>query len=96
MNYYSSSCGRIELSIKLSDAEKGYHSGACDSDIADLLTVPYIAAQINAINPELLAAELSGFGAWNAEELADHEENKNRILWIACGEIVDRQFEENN
>ena len=96
MNYYSSSCGRIELSIKLSDAEKGYHSGSCDSDIADLLTVPYIANQLSAIPPELLAAELEGFGAWNSLELADYEENKSRLLWIACGDIIDRQFEENN
>jgi hypothetical protein len=93
MHYYSSSCGRIELSIKLSDAETGYHSGACDSDIAYLLTVPYIAAQINAIDPELIAAELKGFGAWDSLELADHEENKSRLLWIACGDIIDNQFE---
>lgn len=93
MNYYYSSCGRIELEIKLSDAEIGYHSGACDFDIAYLLTVPYIAKQLSAIPPELIAAELEGFGAWNSEELADHEENKNRLLWIACGDIVDRQFE---
>ena len=93
MNYYSSSCGRIELSIKLSDAEIGYHSGACDSDIAYLLTVPYIAAQINAIDPALIANELKGFGAWNSEELSDQAENKTRLLWIACGDIVDRQFE---
>lgn len=96
MKYYSSSCGRIELSIKLSDAEKGYHSGACDSDIAELLTVPYISAQINAIDPELIANELKGFGAWNSEELADQAKNKNLLLWIACGDIIDRQFEENN
>lgn len=93
MHYYSSSCGRIELSIKLSDAEIGYHSGACDSDIAYLLTVPYIAKQLNSIDPALIANELKGFGAWNSEELSDYQENKSRLLWIACGDIVDRQFE---
>jgi hypothetical protein len=93
MNHYYSSCGRIELSIKLLDAETGYHSGACDSDIAYLLTVPYIAKQLDSIDPALIAEELSGFGAWNSEELADQAENKSRLLWIACGDIVDRQFE---
>ena len=96
MNHYYSSCGRIELEIKLLDAETGYHSGACDSDIAYLLTVPYIAAQINAIDPALIAEELKGFGAWDSLELLDQEENKSRLLWIACGDIVDNQFEENN
>jgi hypothetical protein len=96
MNYYSSSCGRIELQIELSDAEIGSHSGSCDNDIAYLLTVPYIAKQLTAIEPELLANELKGYGAWDSHELADNEENKARLLWLACGEIVDRQFEENN
>jgi len=95
MNYYSS-CGRIELQIELSDAEIGSHSDSCDNDIAYLLTVPYIANQLAAIDPELLANELKGYGAWDDVELADHTENKARILWIACGDIVDRAFEENN
>ena len=96
MNYYCSSCGRIELEIKLSDAEIGYHSGSCDSDIADLLTVPYIANQLATIPPELIANELSGFGAWDSVELKDQAENRARLLWIACGDIVENQFEENN
>jgi hypothetical protein len=96
MNYYTSSCGRIELLIKLSDAENAYHSGSCDVDIANLLAVQYIADQINAINPELIAADLKEYGAWDEIELADHDANKLRLLWIACGNIVDDQFEENN
>jgi hypothetical protein len=96
MAYYSSSCGRIELQIELSDAEIGSHSGQCDNDIDYLLTVPYIAKQLAAIDPVLIADELKGYGAWDSYELADHVQNKARLLWLACGDIVDRQFEENN
>ncbi len=60
------------------------HSGACDSDVAFWL--PKLP-QIAAIDPEKLRAELKEYGAWDAEELADHGANCARILWIAAGNI---------
>ena len=34
---------------------------------------------------ELFKEYLDGFGAWDDEELKDHEENKQRVLWTwAC------------
>tara|TARA_A200000159_G_scaffold20096_1_gene16673 strand:+ start:421 stop:759 length:339 start_codon:yes stop_codon:yes gene_type:complete len=34
---------------------------------------------------ELFKEYLEGFGAWDDEELKDHEENKERVLWTwAC------------
>jgi hypothetical protein len=33
----------------------------------------------------LFRSHLSGYGAWDANELADHEQNRQRVLWIwAC------------
>lgn len=81
--------GIIELELFLDDARRGYHSGACDLDIRDLLQAGYIADQLAAINPDTLADELKEWGTWSADELADHEQNKARILWLACGDIVD-------
>ena len=89
MNYFSTGSGRIELQINIDDAHTGHHSGQCDADIDYLLTVDYIRAQLDAINPALLAEELREYGAWSQDELADHEQNKARILWIACGDIAD-------
>lgn len=40
--WYSSSGGRIDLVISLFDAHRGYHQGACDSDIEELIDEPYI------------------------------------------------------
>ena len=31
---------------------------------------------------ELFKEHLDGYGAWDDEELKDHEENKSRVLWI--------------
>lgn len=92
--WYSTSSGRIELELSLDDAQTGYHQGACDDDVSYLRKCPHIAAQLEKIDPELLRDELRHWGAWDAEELADHEANLDRILWLACGDIVETQFEE--
>jgi hypothetical protein len=95
MAYFSTGSGRIELQIELDHANAGHHQGQCDADIERLLTVDYIKAQLDAIPPALLADELREYGAWDQDELADHEQNKARILWLACGDITDQQFEDN-
>ncbi len=92
-NYWSSGSGRIELNLSMDIASKGYHSGACDLDIAELRSLSHIDNQLKAISPELLISELKEYGAWGNEELANHEDNLDRLLWLACGDIVDQQFD---
>lgn len=92
--WFSTSSGRIELELSLEDANSGYHQGACDEDIYYLKRFPHIATQLDQIKPELLRDELREYGAWDDEQLADHEDNLERLLWLACGDIIDRQFEE--
>lgn len=79
---------RFELNITKEQAKIGSHQGKCDDDIAYLLTLPQIARQFKKISPADIAAELKEYGAWDETELSDHEANKARILWIACGDIV--------
>ena len=38
---------------------------------------------------EDLRAELDESGAWDDEELSDHEENIERMIWIACGDVAE-------
>lgn len=94
MTFWTSSSGRIELSIPYGMESIGYHSGACDSDIEELLELQPIKAQLSGIPHQVLREELKEFGAWDSEELANHEENLARILWIACGDLVDGRGEE--
>jgi hypothetical protein len=89
--WYSSSSGRIELQMTLEQAESGSHQGQCDEDVRALSLVPEIKTQLDAIDKDVLAAELKEFGAWDAEELADHAQNIQRILWIACGDIKEEE-----
>jgi hypothetical protein len=80
---------RFELKLTKAQAAQGSHPGPCDADVAELLKVPAIRKQFEKIEPEKIAAELQEYGAWDETELQDTEANKARILWIACGDIVD-------
>jgi len=85
--YYESSSGKIVLNITKNQAKTGSHSGDCSNDILLLSNLPVIKRQLNKIDKEILKDELQGYGAWNEDELQDHEENLQRILWLACGDI---------
>ena len=94
MTFWTSSSGRIELNIPYGMESIGYHSGSCDSDIAELMEMGSIKAQLSGIAPQVLSDELKEYGAWDDLELSNHEDNLARILWIACGDLVDGRGEE--
>jgi hypothetical protein len=79
----------IEINLTMKQASQGSHQGACDMDIKDLRNVPSIKRQLNKLDSELLKRELKEYGAWDETELSNHDENLDRILWIACGDIVE-------
>lgn len=88
--YWSSSSGKIELKITKAEALRGSHQGQCDHDILELRNKPRIKRQLDKLVAAIVAEELSCYGAWDDElELCDHEENLQRLLWIACGDIND-------
>jgi hypothetical protein len=93
LEQYSSGSGRIFLEMSLEDAESVSHSGQCDDDVKALSERQDIADQLNAIDPADLRAELAEYGAWDADELSDHDQNLQRLLWLAGGSIVDEAFE---
>lgn len=85
------SFNRFEIELFNKDAETGSHSGDCEADVIALMEKPYIKDQLDKIDPEKLKTELREYGTWDDEELSNHEENKKRILWIACGDIVEEK-----
>jgi hypothetical protein len=87
--YWTSSSGRIELNLTKAQALSASHQGPCDADVLALSQAPAIRRQLSRLAPEALAAELRGYGAWEEIELADHAQNLQRVLWLACGDIVD-------
>lgn len=87
-NYtWFSSCGRLELDIDLDDAQSCSHQGDCELDVMELMVSERIQVQTNRWSPEILAAHLKEYGAWDDQELSDHEANIKRQLWIACCDV---------
>jgi len=80
----------VELQLTLKQAEMASHAGQCDDDVRFLSRLPSVARQLRELNPENLRRELKEYGAWDESELSDHEQNCQRILWIAAGDIRDR------
>jgi hypothetical protein len=87
--YWSSGCGRIELHIRLDDAQACSHAGQCDSDVEWLRQQPYIIEQLSPISPELVTNILREYGAWDDVDLSDHEANLDRLVWIACCDLAE-------
>ena len=81
------SFNRFELNITKAQVLGAYHSGAMDDNIAALSKVPGIARQLKKLDPEQVRAELAEYGAWNEEELRDHAQNLQRVLWIGVTDI---------
>lgn len=89
--WFQTSSGRIEIQLTLEDALSGSQPGQdASEDITALRKVPYIAEQLDKIDADILRAELAEYGAWEEAELADHDTNLQRILWLACGDIKEQ------
>lgn len=84
---WTESLGRIELQMTLAQARSCSHPGPCDADVALLRQAPAIQRQLNRLKPTLVADCLREYGAWDGDELADHDLNLNRLLWIAANDI---------
>ena len=55
---YTTGSGKIEIEITKKQALKGYHSGPCDQDIAELRRIPAIKRQLAKIDEAVLIDEL--------------------------------------
>ena len=84
---------RFELAMTLGQARAASHQWQCDDDVKVLCAQPGMAKQLDAIGPEKIRAQLEEYGAWDENELADDEQNRQRIVWIAAGNIKEEQAE---
>lgn len=88
---YFNYIGSIELPLDV--IEQCYHTGDCEADIKRCMELPEVIAELEGIYPEDLRRELVEYGAWTEEELEDHNDNLERILWIAAGNIQEGMYE---
>jgi len=80
-----------DLKLTRVDAESCNHSGPCDDDVAILMEKPYVKRQLNMLDPDRLKRELSEYGAWDDNELSDHNDNLTRWVWISAGDIAENR-----
>lgn len=81
--------GNNSLSLTLSGAtvRRCHHPGDCGDDIkAEIASNGPLRLQLEAMNAADLAAELSEYTDWDC---SDVNTNRERILWIACGDIAE-------
>ena len=83
------SFNRFEIQITKDQARICSHQGDCDNDVLIMSRVPAIRRQLAKLDPATLREELSEYGAWDDVELDDHDQNLQRILWLAAGNIRD-------
>ena len=66
------------------------HQGRCDNEVAE--TVEELREQLDKIDPDNLRLELDEYGAWDDDELSDHEENLHRWVWVTACNIAEEYF----
>ena len=81
------SFNRFELNITKAQVLATWHPGAMDDDIAALAKVPRIARQLKRLDHEQVRLELAEYGAWNDDDLQDHAQNLQRVLWLGVCDI---------
>lgn len=81
---------RFEIQMTAAEAASATQPGKdALEDVRALLRQPKIARQFRKISDDAIRAELKEYGTWDAAELADTTANRERILWLAAGNITD-------
>lgn len=95
---YWASFNRFELRLPGQCVIDCSHSGPCDSDVEYWAGANWEGSKRIArierpatVTPEALAAELKDYGAWDADELADDDQNWHRLIWIAACNIAEEE-----
>lgn len=87
MKYYFAQFNRFEIKLSEDCVGDCHHQGDCQADVEQWMEDKYTSKQLKKLDVAKLAEELKEYGAWDAKELADHNKNLMRILWIAAGDI---------
>ena len=89
MSYtWFSSSGRLNLTFPtLEDAQYCSHQGDCLPEVQETVGLDWMASQLGKIDPDVLRSELSEYGAWGSDELVNHADNLERIVWLAANDV---------
>lgn len=77
------------LNITKAVAEECSKSGNNEYSVNYYMNLPKYRKQLLKLDKEQVKQELNDLGAWEDEELKNHEDNLQRLFWLACGNISD-------
>ncbi len=83
---------RFCLSLPAKCVKECSASGACDEAVA--AWTPKI--DFRQVLEDDIRKELKEYGAWDSVELQDKQANRERIVWIAAGNIKEEEAEKQN
>ena len=91
-NKLYASLNYFDLYFTRKDVDSMPSSGVCDDTVKAIAKKPYIVRQFSAIGNSVLIKELTEYGACDNIELQDKQANIERIIWLACSDIKEREF----
>lgn len=62
-------------------------AGDVGGAVAYWVTSPQVKAILARIPDDVIRQCIKGCGAWDADQLGDADDNRERILWLACCQI---------
>jgi len=77
------------LNITKAVANECSRSGDNEYSVNYYMNLPKYKKQLLKLDKEQVRNELNEYGAWEDDELENHEDNLQRLFWLACGNISD-------
>lgn len=77
------------LNITKAVANECSRSGNNEYSVNYYMNLPKYKKQLLKLDKEQVRNELNDLGAWEDDELKNHEDNLQRLFWLACGNIMD-------
>jgi hypothetical protein len=88
--YHARSYSGVTISLTAEEAESISHiQGRCDVPVRELSQQPHIKKMLDAMPLDTIRAVLKEEGAWDAEDLRDDGQNRQRLLWLVGLDIFD-------
>ena len=77
------------LNITKSVANECSQSGDNEYSVNYYMNLPKYKKQLLKLDKEQVRKELNDLGAWDDNELENHNDNLQRLFWISCSNIVE-------
>jgi hypothetical protein len=77
------------LNITKAVAKECSQSGNNEYSVNYYMNLPKYKKQLLKLDKEEVRNELNDLGAWEDNELKDHNNNLERLFWLSCSNIVD-------